>query len=85
MSAVDDLMQPGGTDWTDDALCKGDTRFINPNMTEGLGKICGQCPVFMDCYGWAKGQDGVFAAGRWRALKEEEIEPWHGKTTGGGA
>lgn len=85
MSDIEDLMQPGGTHWEDDALCKGDDRFLHPLKTEGLGKICGKCPVFMECYGWAKGKDGVFAAGKWRSLKEEDIEPWHGKASGSGA
>lgn len=77
------LMQPGGTDWRDEALCKGDTRFIHPLMRDGLGKICAQCPVISDCSKWAEDKTGVFAAGRWRG--HEIVEDWHGKTTGSGA
>lgn len=74
------LMQPGGTDWRDDALCKEDKRFLHPAQTAGLNKICANCPVFTECSQWAEGKAGVFAAGHWR--DHEIVEPWHGIATG---
>lgn len=75
-----ELMQPGGGDWTDEAACIGDDRFLHPAKTEGLKLICDRCDVKPECDRWARGRSGIFAAGYWR--EDEELEPWHGIATG---
>jgi len=81
---INKLMQPGGGgDWRDEALCEGDDRFIHPDKTAGLKRICVECPVFDECLRWAVtySVSGVFAAGKWRDTPI--VEGWHGKVTGG--
>lgn len=63
-------------DWMDLASCHvdhpDDTRFIRkptPDEDDQWGAMCAKCPVFSECWEWAKTNDvsGVYVAGTWRS------------------